>query len=355
MKRFKVQNKIFGEKNDEFYNEINNLIGFDQTTICGSYIKYGKDKACDLDLTENINYLDFDVYLNKIFNNRKQYYTIEIYLDKPYKKLEIIKNKLGYITGNFEKIQKDSIIDDVNNLPEILKNDLLELIKIYSNSRDINDFIKIKLYVNKHIYPRWTYKELLLKNKIYYDENIILNNNFTYIYIEVIFKKIRVSNFLTFKIDNEIKNYVQFNIEDLVFNNNIFYYKLLKKFLVFIKWLFATKRIKDQLLNDSIIDLYNDIYDFIDNIGNKYNKNCINNNYINIYIYKINKYNYKNNKNNNKLYLKLINKYNKKLHKKEIKYNEKMNKINESAKEKYLSIFSKYNFKEYLDKNYKII
>ena len=357
MKSFIKPIKNYDYENDIFYNEINNIIGFKKTTICGSYIKYGKDKACDMDLTEEINYLDLNEYINKIYNNKNKFYTIQIYFDIPYLKLLLIKNKLGYINGNMKKIQNESILEDVNNLPEILKNDLLLLINNYKNTQDINDFIKIKLYVNKHIYTNWTYAELLKRNKNYYDENIIINNNFTFLYIEKIYKNIRISNFIRFKIDELVKDYIIFEIEDLVFNDNIFYYKLLKKLLVFIKWLFITKKIKEYELQNSVIDIYNDIYQFIDNIGNNYNKTCINNNYIDIYYYKINKYNNKNiNSIDNKkkiIYNKLLYKYNKKIKYLKNIYNNDMNNINEISKSKYLPISIK--FEKYLEIYYKIL
>ena len=110
------------------------------------------------------------------------------------------------------------------------------------------------------------------------------------------------------------------------FHSDIFYYYLIKKLLFFIKWLYFNKLIKEKNIATNSIDLHNEIFDFRNDIGNKYNKSCILNN--NIQINKIKNIDTQN----------LIS-----------KYNTYINEINNICKEKY-TIYTK-NYQDYL-KNY---
>ena len=40
--------------NDDFIIKTKKILGLKKPTLHGSYIKYGKKKACDLDMSENI-------------------------------------------------------------------------------------------------------------------------------------------------------------------------------------------------------------------------------------------------------------------------------------------------------------
>jgi hypothetical protein len=71
-----IESKNTDYKDDPFYLEAVNLIGFNKPKIGGSYVKYGKDKACDLDMSENMSYKDFNEYLKKIIINIKTFQNI---------------------------------------------------------------------------------------------------------------------------------------------------------------------------------------------------------------------------------------------------------------------------------------
>jgi hypothetical protein len=338
MEKF-IKKDIIDYKDDNFYLETNKLFGIEETKIIGSYIKYGKDKVCDLDLNET-NIIDLDKlkqYFNKIYENKKKYYILEIYFNEPHKKLFNIYNKLGYLNGIFVRKDYHSIIDDINNLPDELKNNINNLINIYIKSQKIQDYIKIVLYIKKNLYPKWTIKELIKGKKIYYEQEFNINDlNFDYIYFEFLYNNFRVSNYINVKkIHNENNKYLIYELDDIVINDDIFYYKMLKKIMVFIKWLFFKKIFEEDFLYKESITDYNFIYEFIDKIGKKYNKFCILNNKIDKYKIKLNKYLKKNNKNK-------INKYQDKIKIKSEKYNNGIKEINDLSKIEYDKLVNKY-------------
>jgi len=339
---------------DDFYHQINDILGYGNTKIKGSYIKYGKDKVCDIDLNENIKYTDVETYIKKIYSNKNKFYFIKGILNVPYHKLEIIKNKIGYINGIFEKVSKESILNDIDNLPNDLKDPLNNLIQIYINTKNINDYIKILIFIDDNLYPKWTLKELLKGTKIYHDQIYNISDyNYDYLYIEIIYDNYRISNMIEFKSIKHFNDYLIFEILEITYNNQISYYRLLKKFLVFIKWLYFKKKVKNSELNNSIIPIYNEINKFIEKLGTKYSKYCILNNKIYILYHKINKYNNKKKKNNKQIYDKLITKYYNKIELMKKKYIKFMNKLNNKCKKKYMPYYEKFN--EYLKNYYRIV
>jgi hypothetical protein len=126
--------------------------------------------------------------------------------------------------------------------------------------------------------------------------------DFTYFYIEVIYDNFRVSNFIY--INSGMKYNVPYQTvssDEIILNNNISYYRLLKKFKVFIKWLVNTNKITNKQIRESTMVLYNEISDIIEKVSEEYNKYCTLMNKIDIMTIKINKYNKKINKNNKRI------------------------------------------------------
>jgi hypothetical protein len=111
-----IQSKNLEYKDDPLYLEASNLIGFNRPKPGGSYLKYGKDKACDLDMSETISYEELDDYLKKLILNKDKLILLDAHFNEPYE-LQIIKDKLGYLDGNFKLIDNFQINEDVNNLP----------------------------------------------------------------------------------------------------------------------------------------------------------------------------------------------------------------------------------------------
>ena len=129
-----INSKNLDYKNDPFYIETANLIGINKPIVVGSYLKYGKNKACDLDMTEKIKKIYFLDYLKKLILNKNKFILLDAHFDEPYNKLKIIKDKLGYLDLNFKINQKENIIQDINLLPKELKEKIDKLLYIYSKS-----------------------------------------------------------------------------------------------------------------------------------------------------------------------------------------------------------------------------
>jgi hypothetical protein len=348
---------------DEFFIEVKELIEYQNIILYGSYSRYGKNKACDMDCNEFIDksyfISNFINYINKLITNKKKkfFYFIYARFNEPYKKLEIIRNKLGYLNGslnNHTDILKDkSIINDINQLPIKLKTPLYELFMNYVNDNTLSNFIKIRMFIKQYIYPNWTLKQLLKGTITYYDQQYnIANGNYTYFTYEIIYKNFRISNYIKFEKDTYVNlGYVESKLHYIIINDNIFYYKLLKLFMYFIKWLFFNVRTEKELHN-SIITVYNNCFHFIDKIGEDNNKCGLIKNQIDIYKIKLNKNKRKYKKTNNKKYIEKITQYENKIKIKQEKYLNGIKSINDSS----FNYFSKVitNYKYYFENYFKL-
>ena len=55
------------KKSKQYIEDVSNIIGSDRCYTHGSFLKYGKDKACDIDCVEKINDLDkFNNYIKRL-------------------------------------------------------------------------------------------------------------------------------------------------------------------------------------------------------------------------------------------------------------------------------------------------
>lgn len=332
--------------NDKLYLDAVKLLCFDKPTVVGSFLKYGKNKACDLDMSENLKRETFNDYLKKIILNKKQFILIDAHFNEPYNKLLNIKNKLGYLNGNFKIIDNEDISNDINLLPEELKKSIEELLLNYNNNKTSENYIKIKAFVENKIYPKWTINELNHGELTYYDQIFKINDyNFDNFYIEVMYNDFRLSNYIIFNnINRENGKFKIWDCSGILYDNNLSYFKLLKKFMVSIKWLYYNKLIKEKEIYTKTINLYNTIFNYIDKIGEKYNKQCIIKNKIDVSKVKLLKYNNKKTKYNNNKYDKLINYHTKVINKYNKIYLENMNNINKDSKIFYNKVSSDYSY-----------
>ena len=59
-------------KSKEYIESISNIIGINKCFIHGSFLKYGKEKACDIDCYEkNNNIEEFNNYIKRLYNDKK--------------------------------------------------------------------------------------------------------------------------------------------------------------------------------------------------------------------------------------------------------------------------------------------
>jgi hypothetical protein len=326
-------------KNNELYIQAVELIGYKTPKVGGSFVKYGQDKACDLDMSETMDYNDFDSYINKIILNKKKFNLVKMNFDEPYIKLNNIKNKLGYFDGNFKKIQNESIMDDVNELPNELKTNILLNINEYKENKSLNTLIKLKMFIENNLYPLWNFKDIKNRKIKYFEQIFDINkNNFDVFYIEIIYNNFRISNYIIFNKIQKNDSKMYWNLYDLVFNNEINYFKLLKKIMVFVKWLYFNKLIDDNNLHNQTIFIHNYIFDYINNIGNDYKIICNIKNELDIANIKLIKYQRKLKKHLDKKYQKYINHYQNIIDTNNNIYISKFNIINELSKNEYYNL-----------------
>lgn len=271
-------------KDDDFIIKSKELLELQKSKASGSYLRYGKEKSCDLDLSEEL-----DIESDKIIDVLKNYFTKLIKREKEFiltrltfdiidESIKILLDKLGNLNGLLQIENSKISEDDINNnLPKKMINKIKKLIKEYNEDKTILTYVNLYMYLKTHIQPTFTIKKALKSKKL-------ANYNFTYMYIEVIFNNYRISNFIYLKKKNkpETKLWnVELNevlIETLIKTSKnkyqISYYKLLKYFFHFIKKAYFNKIFEKKDLINSTIDTYNEIYDFREKIGDMNNNLC---------------------------------------------------------------------------------
>lgn len=347
--------KKYDYLNDEYYKEVIEIIGFKAPFLYGSYAKYGKEKSCDMDVNEHLEGFDselFNNYINKLIKNKDRFYLLEARFSTPDPILKSIRDKMGYLDGLFIKHSRESILNDIETLPNDLRIPMKKLVDSYIQNQTLQNYIKINLFVKNNIYPKWTLKELLKGEKLYYGQLLKMSEmDISVFAIEIIYKNFRVSNFIRFKKTSFINEpYVTNSANAVVYDDGkISYIKLLKKFPAFYRWLIINKYIKDPYLIQNPENISDDINNFIDEFSKKYNKCCLYTNKIDVLRIKINKYENKIKKHNDKnKYQKYINSYQRAIDKLEKEYTRIMDQINDECKPKYETIMTQYS--EYLKK-----
>jgi hypothetical protein len=273
--------------NDHFVIKSKEILGIEQPKVSGSYLKYGKDKACDLDMKEAIYVNSIDnrnnivqSYINKLKDEKKNFeiVKIKIYIDDP--RIRKIIDKIGYVNGLLEiKDYDSSEIKIDESLPKEIQKNINELINKYDNEQTIDNYVYLNNYLYDINYPEWTFEELMKGNKKINNESIDLYDSFfTNIYIEIIIDNFLTSNFIHFTglgDDSEPETFKQFDLYDMTINNKISYYNLLKKIQHFIKWAYWNKLLKEKEIIRNTIFVYNQIDEFREKIGKINNETCL--------------------------------------------------------------------------------
>ncbi len=263
------------------------ILGINQPKISGSYLKYGRDKACDLDMKEimyanSINNRNdiLESYINKLKEHKKEFEVvkIKIYIDDP--RIRKIMDKIGYVNGLLEIKDFDS--NEINidkTLPDNIQNKIQTLINKYDDESTIENYVYLNNYLYDINYPEWSFEELIEGRKKINNVMITINEStFTNMYLEIIIDDFLVSNFIHFTglgDDSESETFKQFDLYDMTINNKISYYNLLKKIQHFIKWAYWNKLIQEKEIIRNTIFVYNQIDDFRDSIAKINNETCL--------------------------------------------------------------------------------
>jgi len=277
---------------DEFITEAKELLEVTKSKVSGSYLRYGKDKACDLDLSEELDIDETEIpdllnsYFKKLKERKNDFILTRLSFDIIDDSIKRLIDNLGNLNGLLQ-IENSNISEDQINklLPKKMVNEIKTLIKEYNDDKTILTYVNLYMYLKKNIQPIFTLEEAIKGEKKFNGEKIKISDyNFTYMYIEVIFENYRVSNFVYLRKQNkpETKLWnVELNevlIESLIENSKnkyqMSYYKLLKNFFHFLKKGYFNKIFEERDLIDQTIDTYNEIYDFREKVGNMHNNLC---------------------------------------------------------------------------------
>jgi dihydroorotate dehydrogenase len=282
MSKFKSIKHSYIEK-DDFITDAKNLLELKKASIKGSYIRYGKDKSCDLDLNEELN-LDIEeikTYLNKLKLHEDTFILTKLSFDFYDSSIKNLLKKLGYLTGLLHIKNSNINKTDIDpEFPEKFKKKIKKLIKIYNKKNDICSYTNLYMYLKNNLYPTFTLEEAVKGEKIFNGKLIkIYNNPLKYMYIEVIYKNYRVSNFINFikKVPN---NNLIFDVDlnEVLYKNqkkyNMSYYKYLKYFFHFLRQSYFKNLFNDYKLKQKVIDTYNNIFDYREKLGEMNNKLC---------------------------------------------------------------------------------
>jgi hypothetical protein len=278
-------------KDDDFIINSKHLLEFKNAKASGSYIRYGKDKSCDLDLSENLEIDEFDIidlledYFKKLKLKENEFILTRLSFDIIDNSIQKLINNLGNLNGLLQ-IENSNInkndIDDI--LPKSMKKEILKLILDYNENNDIFSYINLYMYLKDHLQSTFTIDEAIIGEKEFNGRNIKLSDyNFTYMYIEIIYDNFRISNFVYFKKINKIDSPtwdVELNevlIKSLEETRNKYqmsYYKFLKYFFHFLKQSYFKKLFQEHELASKAIETYNEIYDFREKLGYMNNNLC---------------------------------------------------------------------------------
>ena len=271
-------------KDDDFIINSKRILEFQNAKASGSYIRYGKDKSCDLDLSEKLEIDEeeiidlLEIYFKKLKLNESQFILTRLSFNIIDKSIQKLINNLGNLNGLLQ-IENSNInetqIDD--KLPNSMKEKIKRLILNYNENNDVFSYIDLYMYLKDNLQPTFTIDEALVGEKIFNGNKINLYDyNFSYMYVEVIYENFRISNFVYFKKINKVDSPtwdVELN-EVLIKSINqskskyqMSYYKLLKYFFHFLKQSYFKKLFQEHDLVSNAIETYNEIYDFRERLG----------------------------------------------------------------------------------------
>ena len=250
--------------NEPFVIEAKNLLQVKNAKMIGSYARFGREKACDMDLTETLTISKDNIaeVLEKYFNDlkKKDLTILKISFDIINEDIKKIMNHMGYIDGtlnvrdynlisgrdsNLISGRDSNLIsgrDSNLNTTKIDDKNIQKLIETYNKSNLLKDYLKLYKYLVDKLHPVFTLDEAIKQTKL-----CIKQCNYTYMHIEVIYQNFRITNtvlFPNFKsvACNKIK---KFDLADTITSTyEINYYKMIKHFF---HWLI--KSFFDKLFN----------------------------------------------------------------------------------------------------------
>lgn len=345
--------------NDEYYKDVTKVLTIPNIKIntVGTYAKFGKDKACDLDMNQDISRIkleQFQDFIKELKKKKKQYHLITSYFDIPHKLIKEIYDSLGYLNGVLDIINvgiKEVILPIISKLPDDISKEVKELYEDYLSKKTLTSYLRLKTFLKKNIYSQWSLQEIIDGKKNYYGQELDLSkDSYSYYYIEIIYKKFRSSNLIFFKSETKREQSIintAYILEELYVNNEeVDYYVLVKSFLFFIKFLYYNRILKDYKLINNSQRLYEEVYSFRKQLSDSHNKFCNIKNKVDIAKNKLIKYKVKDNKEKITKYNNIIDKYDKLLEQDQIA-------TNKICKDKYIKITSGYE--DYLRNNMIIV
>ena len=276
-------------EDDDFIIESKNLLELKNAKASGSYLRYGKEKACDLDLGEKLD-MGIDElkeilpdYFKKLKSHESDIILVRLSFDIIDPSIQKLIDNLGNLNGMLQ-IENSSInVDQIDSsLPVSMKKEIKTLIDKYNEAADVFNYVNLYMYLKTRIQPTFTLDEAIKGITEFNGKKIKLyESNFSYMYIELIYKQFKISNFIYFKTvpkqdttiwNVELNEVLIHNLDKKAINKyQMSYYKLLKYFFHFLKQLYF-KKIFDN--PDLVIQTYNEIYDFRERIGMMNNNVC---------------------------------------------------------------------------------
>jgi hypothetical protein len=344
------------KKSKEYIKNVSNIIGINKCYTHGSFLKYGKDKACDIDCYEkNTNLEEFNKYIKRLYNDykKKKLILISSNFNMKHPLFYELYNKLGYLDGllNINNCKLNEVLELINKIEDKkCYGAILDLYNNFKETKSLDNFILLKMYVIDKVYPKWTFNDLLKGYLEYYSIVFKIEDlKFETFYIEILyleepFNKIRISNFIQFKeFENKRSIYIEKELDNIVINNKIFYYYLVKIIMFFFKKFYYSNIIRDKVLKNNMINIYNDIYNLREKNGHINNKYCNIKNVLDLANIKIKKYNLKIKKHgSNTTYINNLKKYTKIYMDNITIYEDGINEINKLYKDHYYKWIDKY-------------
>lgn len=278
-------------QNDDFINEAKELLEFKESKVSGSYLRYGKEKACDLDLSEQLNINETEIsdllktYFKKLKSRENEIVLVRLTFDIIDESIKKLLDNLGNLNGLLQIENSDINEDQIDQeLPKDMKEEITRLIIEYNNKKTILEYVNLYMYLKVHLKPPFTIDEALKGEKVFNGKPIKLSDyNYTYMFIEVIYNNFKMSNFVIFKDQNNTNSSIfKIELDDVLIKSlsdnslnkyQMSYYNLLKSFFHFLKKSYFNK-IFDKSLSEKTIDTYNEIYDFRERVGVMHNNLC---------------------------------------------------------------------------------
>ena len=117
----KFKNFDHSSKDDDFTLNVKKILEMKEAKMSGSYLRYGRENACDLDLSENLNIDKSEIndllkkYLMRLKEKEKEIILIRLSFDIIDESIKKLLDKLGNLNGLLQIENSNINEDDVNN------------------------------------------------------------------------------------------------------------------------------------------------------------------------------------------------------------------------------------------------